>query len=140
MRSRNTVNALESIRTFVATLRTVHALHLRATLFIVAVVAATALATHARADELPKPRIVDFSVSFDGFDQYYVTGTVVDLENVDYLTVEFGDILSGNTVQTNPDGTFGLLVWIYHAEYETFSATVTSHEGVVSDRASYWIN
>ena len=139
MRSHNFVNAFHGLRTLAAAARQIHLLNLRATLFIATFVIAGTVAVEAMADDPPKPVIVDFYISFDGIDQYYLSGRVEGVEDLNNMTVTFSDIVTGYTALTNPDGTFGLLFWLTHGENETFSATVMSHEGVESDRAMEWI-
>jgi hypothetical protein len=86
-----------------------------------------------------RPQIINFQVSWDGINQYFICGQVVGVDNPENLQVNFGDYISGATTWTTTEGYFDHLVFLDHAENETYSATVTSHDGVESDRASDWV-
>jgi hypothetical protein len=138
MRSLDQVNVRRSVCNWLSAVRFVQ---VRSLLILIAITATIACTANVIADETnpPKPQIINFSVTFDGFDQFYVSGQVIGVDNPDGLTVEFGDYISGLTTETAFGGYFGMIFVSSTAEFETFSAMVTSHEGVRSDWFRDWI-
>ena len=142
MRSLVQVNARQSVQNFAAVVRKFQ--QIRAILFLLTIgitvgLTASVLAEEEEETSTPsKPEIINFHVSFDGIDQYYVSGQVVGVDDPDGLTVEFGDYISGESTETAWGGYFGYMVILAYGEEETFSATVVSHEGVQSDRVRGW--
>lgn len=78
------------------------------------------------------PRIIDFRVYTDGFDQYVFTGQVVDCDNVGGLTVTFdGGVTATST--TNSNGYFSLERTIPDGKNLTVCATATCRHAMTSD-------
>lgn len=144
MRTLHHVSALRSIFTFAALFRSRGTSHLKLALALAPLVAAAlAIGVFGEVplqavplDPHPKPFIVNFNVSYDGIDQYFITGTVTDCDVVEGMDVTFGGALSGASTTTDLYGNFFYLAMLPDAHNQTVSATATCYAGQTSDPVS----